>query len=252
MSVLKENARLGKYLAQSLIKENEYTETYRVIDDNDNIYFLKLYILKKTPERLMDTATHEVYTIERCRYNDNTTSVLCFDEFDALVPNRSNIDNTSMSGEVNEFLSQLNNCSKKGIFVIATSNRPDKIDPAVLCTGRIDKQIYVPLPDLDARKEMFMLHLKDRPYDETAIDAQHLAELSNGYIASDIAYIVNDAAMTAAFTNQLISQELLETSIRNTRPSIRPEMVKMYKEIEEKMQGVERRNMERPRIGFNA
>ena len=49
-----------------------------------------------------------------------------------------------------------------------------------------------------------------------------------------------------------ISQELLETSIRNTRPSIRPEMVKMYKEIEEKMQGVERRNMERPRIGFNA
>ena len=51
MSVLKENARLDKYLAQSLIKENEYTETYRVIDDNDNIYFLKLYILKKTPER---------------------------------------------------------------------------------------------------------------------------------------------------------------------------------------------------------
>ena len=41
MSVLKENARLDKYLAQSLIKENEYTETYRVIDDNDNIYFLK-------------------------------------------------------------------------------------------------------------------------------------------------------------------------------------------------------------------
>lgn len=157
-----------------------------------------------------------------------------------------------MSGEVNEFLSQLNNCSKKGIFVIATSNRPDKIDPAVLRTGRIDKQIYVPLPDLDARKEMFMLHLKGRPYDEAAIDAKHLAELSNGYIASDIAYIVNDAAMTAAFTNQLISQELLETSIRNTRPSIRPEMVKMYKEIEEKMQGVERRNMERPRIGFNA
>ena len=85
---------------------------------------------------------------------EKAPSVLCFDEFDALVPNRSNIDNTSMSGEVNEFLSQLNNCSKKGIFVIATSNRPDKIDPAVLRTGRIDKQIYVPLPDLDARKEM--------------------------------------------------------------------------------------------------
>ena len=181
---------------------------------------------------------------------EKAPAVLCFDEFDALVPNRSTIDNASMSGEVNEFLSQLNNCSQKGIFVIATSNRPDKIDPAVLRTGRIDKQVYVPLPDFDARKEMFMIHLKGRPYDENNINSQKLAELSEGYIASDIAYIVNDAAMTAAFTNQNITQQLLETSLKNTRPSIRPEMVKMYKEIEEKMQGVERRNFDRPKIGF--
>jgi len=177
-------------------------------------------------------------------------AVLCFDEFDALVPDRSHVDNPSMSGEVNEFLSQLNNCSKKGIFVIATSNRPDKIDPAVLRTGRIDKQVYVPLPDLEARKEMFLIHLKGRPYDENDINSNKLAELSDGYIASDIAYIVNDAAMTAAFTNQNITQELLETSLKNTRPSIRPEILKFYNEIEMKMQGIERRNFDRPHIGF--
>ena len=95
-----------------------------------------------------------------------------------------------------------------------------------------------------------MIHLKGRPYDENNINSQKLAELSKGYIASDIAYIVNDAAMTAAFTNQNITQQLLETSLKNTRPSIRPEMIKMYKEIEEKMQGVERRNFDRPKIGF--
>lgn len=177
-------------------------------------------------------------------------AVLCFDEFDALVPNRSNIDNASMSGEVNEFLSQLNNCSKKGIFVIATSNRPDKIDPAVLRTGRIDKQVYVPLPDNEAREEMFMLHLKGRPYDDNDINAKKLSELSDGYIASDIAYIVNDAAMTAAFTNQNITQELLETSLKNTKPSIRPELIKMYQDLQSRMQGIERRNFDRPRIGF--
>ena len=176
--------------------------------------------------------------------------ILCFDEFDALVPNRSNIDNASMSGEVNEFLAQLNNCSQRGIFVIATSNRPDKIDPAVLRTGRIDKQVYVPLPDAEARKEMFMLHLEGRPYDENDIDADKLSEMSDGYIASDIAYIVNDAAMTAAFTNQIITQQLLETAIRNTPPSIRPEVLKMYRELEQKMQGIERRNLDRPHIGF--
>lgn len=64
-------------------------------------------------------------------------TVLCFDEFDAFVPDRSFVKDNSFSSEVNEFLSQLNNCSKRGIFVIATSNRPDKIDPAVLRTGRI-------------------------------------------------------------------------------------------------------------------
>lgn len=181
---------------------------------------------------------------------ENAPAVLCFDEFDALVPNRSDIDNQSMSGEVNEFLSQLNNCSKRGIFVIATSNRPDKIDPAVLRTGRIDKQVYVPLPDKEARKEMFKLHLQGRPYDEGEVDAEKLADMSEGYVASDIAFIVNDAAMTAAFTGQDITQQLLENALRNTRPSILPETLDMYKTLEQKMQGIERRNLDRPKIGF--
>jgi len=178
-------------------------------------------------------------------------AILCFDEFDALVPNRTNIDNPSMSGEVNEFLSQLNNCAQRGIFVIATSNRPDKIDPAVLRTGRIDKQVYVPLPDVDARREMFQLHLKDRPFNPDEIDFEQLAKRTDGYIASDIAYIVNDAAMTAAFTSQPITQELLETSLSNTRPSIRKDSISLYDKIREQMENTERRNLDRPRIGFH-
>ncbi len=73
--------------------------------------------------------------------------VICFDEFDALVPDRSSLGAQQVSSEVNEFLSQLNNCSERGIFVVGTTNRPDKIDSAVLRTGRIDKMVYVPLPD---------------------------------------------------------------------------------------------------------
>lgn len=176
--------------------------------------------------------------------------VLCFDEFDALVPNRSNVDNQNLAGEVNEFLSQLNNCSHRGIFVIATSNRPDKIDPAVLRTGRIDKQVFVPLPDFDARREMFLLHLKGRPYNEAELDIELLAKKTEGYIASDIAYIVNDAAMTAAFTSQPITQELLMTSLNNTRPSLRKDSISMYEKIREQMENTERRNFDRRPIGF--
>lgn len=178
---------------------------------------------------------------------ESKPTIICFDEFDAFVPNRSNRGAEHQAGEVNEFLSQLNNCAQRGIFVIATSNRPDMIDPAVLRTGRIDKLVYVPMPDKDARKEMFKLHLKDRPCSE--IDAERLAELTDGYIASDIAYIVNDAAMGAAFSDKPITQELLETTIKSIHPSISKDVVNSYEILRQKMEDVDIRN-KRPKIGF--
>lgn len=168
--------------------------------------------------------------------------VVCFDEFDALVPNRGVRGNEYVASEVNEILSQMNNCAKRGIFIVATSNRPDKIDPAVLRTGRIDKMVYVPLPDLEARKEMFAIHLKGRPVEEE-IDVVSLAEQTEGYIASDIAYIVNDSATVAAFTRKKISKEHLDTSIHNTHPSVRCESLKEYDEIKRKMEDTNRRNV---------
>ncbi len=174
-------------------------------------------------------------------------TVLCFDEFDAFVPNRSGWGGEHQGGEVNEFLTQLNNCSKRGIFVIATSNRPDKIDPAVLRTGRIDKMVYVPMPDSVARKEMFELYLKGRPCKE--IDCEKLSTLADGYVASDIAYVVNEAAMIAAFNDEDITQELIEKTIAATHPSVRNELLKEYEELREKMEDVEHRNSI-PRIGF--
>ena len=179
---------------------------------------------------------------------ENAPTVLCFDEFDAFVPNRSAPGSSYVSSEVNEFLSQLNNCSHRGIFVVATTNRPDMIDPAVLRTGRLDKHIYVPLPDHDARKEMFAIYLKGRPFDEN-IDLDALSDQTDGYIASDIAFIVNDTAMTAAFTHAKITQALLEQTIKETRPSVSRELLRTYEDLREKMDGVERRNS-LPRIGF--
>ncbi len=170
----------------------------------------------------------------------NSPIVVCFDEFDALVPDRS--WNNVSSEEVNEFLSQMNNCSKRGIFIVATSNRPDKIDPAVLRTGRIDKMVYVPLPDLEARKELFTIHLKGRPQEEN-IDIDALALKTEGYIASDIAYIVNDSAMVAAFTRVKISEKHLFNSIQNTHPSLRPDVMKTYEDIRKKMEDNNRRNI---------
>lgn len=177
----------------------------------------------------------------------NQPTIICFDEFDAFVPNRGGNGAEHQAGEVNEFLTQLNNCSKRGIFVIATSNRPDMIDPAVLRTGRIDKLIYVPMPDKEARQEMFRLHLEGRPCED--INTTRLAELTDGYIASDIAYIVNDAAMGAAYSDRPISQQILEETISSIRPSISKEVAASYETLHSKMEDTSNRNS-RPKIGF--
>jgi len=179
---------------------------------------------------------------------ENAPSVLCFDEFDAFVPSRSGDLGSNQAGEVNEFLTQLNNCSKRGIFVIATSNRPDKVDPAVLRTGRIDKQVYVPMPDETARKLMFELYLKDRPSE--GIDYEELAKKADGYVASDIAYVVNEAATIAAFNRENITQELLCKTIEGIKPSINNELLKEYEEMRDKMEGISRTNS-LPRVGFH-
>ena len=178
---------------------------------------------------------------------ENAPTVLCFDEFDAFVPSRSGDLGSNQAGEVNEFLTQLNNCSKRGIFVIATSNRPDKVDPAVLRTGRIDKQVYVPMPDTTARKLMFELYLKGRPCED--INSEELAQKAEGYVASDIAYVVNEAATIAAFNHESITQALLIKTIEGIKPSINKELLKEYEEMRDKMEGINRTNS-LPHVGF--
>ncbi|MDO4320507.1 MAG: AAA family ATPase [Bacteroidales bacterium] len=173
--------------------------------------------------------------------------IICFDEFDAMVPDRTSRSAEHISGEVNEFLSQLNNCSKDGIFVIGTTNRPDLIDPAVLRKGRVDISVYIPAPDVVTRKLMFDLYLKDRPCDK--IDTQQLAEMTDKYVASDIAFIVNDAAMIAAFRDEPITQEGLINSVKTTRPSLTESMLADYERTRQKLENTTGAEP-RPRVGF--
>ena len=179
---------------------------------------------------------------------ENAPTILCFDEFDALVPSRDNISNASQSGEVNEFLSQLSNCGQDGVFVIASTNRPQNIDKAVLRRGRIDKIIYLPVPDKEARAGIFQIHMTDRPYD-IGIDYDRLAELTEYYVASDIAYIVNEAARVALEQDCNITQEILEDAIKQTSPSVSKKTIKEYENIKQELEG-SASEKPRNRVGF--
>ena len=175
-------------------------------------------------------------------------TILCFDELDGMAPNRSKIDNESLSGEVNEFLSQLNNCSERGIFVIGTSNRPEKIDPAVLRAGRMDKMVYIPMPDREARRELFKLYLEGRFCDES-IDCEELASQSEGFVASDICFMVNETALNAAMNDEPVSQHLLLEEIRKGRRSVSKDESVAYEQMRQKFENRLAQESRR-RIGF--
>ncbi len=162
-------------------------------------------------------------------------TVICFDEFDALVPNRDRSCSHHQYGEVNEFLSQLNNCGQDGIFIIASTNKPDLIDPAVLRRGRIDKKIYLPAPDAEARLALFRLYLNGRPC-EPRIDMRRLAELTAGYVCSDIAAIVNEAAIAASEKEELITQAGLEEEIAHTPPSVTKSTLESYETLRRRLE----------------
>ena len=122
--------------------------------------------------------------------------VLFLDEVDAMIPSREHPINQGYAAEVNEWLTQLDECGKTGVFVIAASNQRDRIDEAALRRGRLDKSVYVGPPDHDARAAIFEVHLTGRPHD-AAIDYNELARLARGRVGSDIKFLVDEAAHEA-------------------------------------------------------
>ena len=158
---------------------------------------------------------------------EKAPTVIFIDELDAILPNREGDLGHHYASEVNEFLAQMTECNKDGIFIIAATNRPEKIDPAILRTGRMDKIIYLAPPDFEARLAMFKLFLIDRPVDKD-IDINKLSELTKNYVSSDISFLVNEASRNALKERANISQKHFEEAIVKFPPSISERQLKKY------------------------
>lgn len=185
---------------------------------------------------------------------EKAPTILYFDELDAMVPNREKLNNQSQSGEVNEFLSQLDNIGESGVFVIGSTNKPDLIDKAVLRAGRLEKWFYIPPPDLEARKSMFEIYLKDRPLD-FGINYSKLAELTENYVSSDIKLLIDEASRkTIREKANRISMETIEFIINNQRPTVPLSELKKYEEMRKKIEEEidDSKSNERPIIGFKS
>jgi transitional endoplasmic reticulum ATPase len=143
--------------------------------------------------------------------------VICIDELEFLAPNPNGEGEENVTPQISALYGMMNGCSKKGILVVATTNRPDLIDQSIMRIGCFDRVFFVPQPDFEARKDIFMDHLKDRPCEE--LDFDELAKMSDDFNAGDITEAVNEAAMTAAYNDVPISQKILVDVLKYKNPT---------------------------------
>ena len=182
---------------------------------------------------------------------ENAPSIIFIDELDALVPDRdtSNISHMNTTA-VNEFLAQMNNCGEDGLFVVGATNRPNAIDPAVLRSGRLDKHVYLPPPDFEAREKMFRIYLEKRPTD-LGINYSKIAEKTENYVSSDIKLIADQASREALKNKSKITEEIILNVIKNTKSSLSKSELQKFITIKEKFEGNDYdEQKDRNRIGF--
>jgi transitional endoplasmic reticulum ATPase len=163
-------------------------------------------------------------------------AIIFFDEFDAIIPRRGMGYSDSGVSErvISQLLTELDGIeSLQDVAIIAATNRPDIIDPAVLRPGRIDKMIYVPAPDAKELKEIFKIHTKEMPL-STDIDIDQLAKNSVGYSGADIEALCREAALIALRRDINATEVTLrdfKDAATYVRPSITPDMSAWYKSI---------------------
>ena len=133
---------------------------------------------------------------------EKSPCIIFIDEIDAV--GRARGKNPSMGGNderentLNQLLTEMDGFgSNSGVIILAATNRVDILDKALLRAGRFDRQIYVDLPDLNERKEVFGVHLRPLKLDDT-VDVDLLARETPGFSGADIANVCNEAALIAA------------------------------------------------------
>ena len=142
----------------------------------------------------------------------NKPCVIFIDEIDAVGGRRGYGFNSGGNDEreqtLNQILTNMDGFEKSdGIIVLAATNRADTLDPALKRSGRFDRKVQVPLPDLAGRKEISKVHLKNKP--NVTIDYDNLAILTSGFSGADLATLANEAALLSVRTNKTIIDDNL-------------------------------------------
>jgi transitional endoplasmic reticulum ATPase len=165
-------------------------------------------------------------------------AIIFIDEIEALVPARRDEGSSVMQRVVPQILQGMEGFDKKKgspVLFMGATNVPWQLDPAVLRPGRFDEKVYIPLPDLAARRKMLDIYLSKRPLSED-FNLDSLAQQLDGFSGADIKYIC-DRSATIPFLQSVASGEegsitsrIVQDVIADTQKSVTAEMIQRFKE----------------------
>lgn len=166
-------------------------------------------------------------------------SIIFLDEFESIAGMRSS--NSQSGGSdvsnrvVNQLLASMDGVeSLDGVIVVAATNRPEMIDPALLRSGRFERVLHVPPPDKGARDVIMQIHAKDMPL--SSFSMKDILGGMEGFTGADIEAVCREAALIAMRAGKRkVTKGHFEDAITRVRPTVTPEMLEYYSKMEERL-----------------
>jgi transitional endoplasmic reticulum ATPase len=172
-------------------------------------------------------------------------AVIFFDEIDSLAPRRGLgfADGGVSERVISQLLTELDGIvALEDIVVIAATNRPDIVDPAVIRPGRFDRLIYVPEPDVKSRLQIVKIYTKNMPLAKD-VGLEGLVEMTKSYSGADIEALCRESAMYALrrdVNTKEVGMRDFQEAMKRTGPSISPDMEKWYKSFIQQVRTVQK------------
>ena len=168
-------------------------------------------------------------------------TVVFFDELDSLAPSRSQEVGSNVSERVvNQLLTELDGLEEmEDVIVIGATNRPDMIDPALIRTGRFDRLVFIGEPTIEGREQILKIHTQDIPL-SADVSLRELAEITEGYVGSDLENIAREAAMEALredADSDEVEMRHFRQAMEQVRPTITEDLMEYYKRMEREFRG---------------
>ncbi len=167
--------------------------------------------------------------------------IIFFDEIDALAPIRGmDAGSKALERVVNQLLIEMDGLEAlKDVVVVAATNRPDIMDPALIRSGRFDRAVFIGPPSRDGRIEILKIHSENIPLSDD-VNIDEIAESTDGYVGADLEAVCREAVMAAMredFETGKVSMKHFNAALKKVRPALNEDIREYYKRMEEQFKG---------------